>query len=226
MTLRMKLISRFVVGLFVSGLLLFLTAGTLRFWEAWAFLSIWFVPAIFFSNYFYKRDPELIERRLRSREKVRAQRIVMMAAYPIFFVAFLMPGLDFRLGWTRGWTGAVPSWLKIVSLGMVLGGYLVAMWVLYVNRYASRIIEVEEGQKVISTGPYRWVRHPLYSGSAVMMLFTPLALGSYVSLPFFALLIPIYVVRLLNEEKVLRHELPGYAKYCEETRYRLVPHVW
>jgi protein-S-isoprenylcysteine O-methyltransferase Ste14 len=113
-----------------------------------------------------------------------------------------------------------------VSLGMVLGGYLITIWVMDANRYASSIIVVEAEQQVISTGPYKWVRHPMYFGGLIMMLFTPTALGSYVALPFFALVIPVLVMRLTNEEKVLRLELPGYTEYCQGTRFRLLPFIW
>jgi protein-S-isoprenylcysteine O-methyltransferase Ste14 len=217
---------QFVLGLAAFGLLLFLPAGTLRYREAWAFLSVWFVPGFFFALYFYKRDPALVERRLQRREKVKKQQLLMRATYVIFILAYLIPGLDFRFGWTRGWAGAVPLWLKVVALGMVLGGYLFTIWVMGVNRYASSTIRVEAEQRVISQGPYKWVRHPMYFGVVIMMLATPLALGSYVALPFFALVIPVLVLRLLNEEQVLRRELAGYTEYCERTRFRLVPLVW
>lgn len=117
-------------------------------------------------------------------------------------------------------------WLRIVSLAMVLAGTLLTYWVMDVNRYAARTVQIEAGQRVVSTGPYRWVRHPMYSGIVVMMLFAPLALGSYIALPFFALTIPVMVVRLLNEEKMLREQLTGYVEYCGRTVYRLVPYVW
>lgn len=226
MTLKQKFLLRFVGGFAFFGLVLFLPAGTLRFWEGWALLGCWFIPGLIFSMYFYKHDPALLERRMRRREKVKEQKLVMTAAYFVFFVAYVIPGLDFRFGWTRGWTGAVPLWLKIVSFGMVLGGYLITIWVMDVNRYASSIVVVEAEQRVISAGPYRWVRHPMYFGVLIMMLFTPTALGSYVALPFFALIIPVLVMRLTNEEKVLRLELPGYTEYCEGTRYRLIPYIW
>jgi protein-S-isoprenylcysteine O-methyltransferase Ste14 len=226
MTLKFRVVSRIVVGLLCFGLVLFLPAGTLRYWEAWAFLGIWFIPGIFFLVYFLKRDPALVERRLRAREKVKEQKWIMRAAYLAFSVAFLMPGLDFRLGWTNHWLEPVPLWLKLLSLGIVLGAYMAVIWVMDVNRYAARTIQVEAGQTVISIGPYHWIRHPFYSSSIIMMLFIPPALGSWVALPVFALIIPIYVARLLNEEKVLRRELAGYEGYCERTRYRLVPYVW
>jgi len=141
-------------------------------------------------------------------------------------LAYLIPGLDFRFGWTYRWTGPVPLWLEIASLATVLTSYLMTIWVMDVNRYAARTIRVEAGQPVASRGPYQWVRHPMYFGILLMMLFTPLALGSYVALPIFALVLPALMFRLLREEKVLRRELPGYPEYCERTRYRLIPYIW
>ncbi len=213
-------------SLLAFGVMFFLEAGTLRYWEAWAFLAVWFIPGTVFCVYFYKRDPALVQRRLQSREKVKAQKWIMRVAYAAFFVGFVIPGLDYRFGWSRRWAGPVPTWLEVVSLGIVLAAYLAVVWVMDVNRYAARTIQVEAGQRVISTGPYKWVRHPFYLCSIVMLLFVPLGLGSWVALPVFALVIPVYVARLLNEEKLLGRELAGYTEYCETTRYRLVPCVW
>jgi protein-S-isoprenylcysteine O-methyltransferase Ste14 len=117
-------------------------------------------------------------------------------------------------------------WVEIAAQALTLTGYLGTMWVIDVNRFAARTVQVERDQRVISSGPYGVVRHPMYSFALVMWLATAAALGSYVVLPFFALLIPVIVLRLLNEEKVLRRELPGYAEYCERTRYRLAPYIW
>ncbi len=219
------LLLRFSVGLLLAAAMLFIPAGSLRFWQAWTFLTVVFIPLVASSLYLAKHDPQLIERRLQTEEKVREQKLLIRLLKPVFFLAFLLPGLDYRWGWSRT-LGAVPRWLVLLSDVLVLGGLLFAFWVMRVNSFASRTIQVEAGQKVISTGPYRLIRHPLYSGSLVMLLFTPLALGSYFALPAFALLIPVYVFRLLNEEKVLRQELQGYCEYCLRTRFRLIPFVW
>lgn len=144
----------------------------------------------------------------------------------VFFAAFPLPGLDYRFGWSRTSLGGVPLWLTLIAQVLLLDGLLFVFWVLKVNSFASSTIQVEAGQSVISSGPYRMVRHPMYSGSVVMWLSVPLAPGSYFAWPAFALLIPVYVFRLLNEEKVLRQELLGYPAYCLRTRYRLVPFVW
>jgi protein-S-isoprenylcysteine O-methyltransferase Ste14 len=225
-SLGWKVVFQSGAGLFAFGAALFVTAGTLRYWEAWAFLGVWFVPGVFSFYYFYQHDRELVRRRMQSKEPIKEQKAIMKAAYVLIFASFLVPGLDFRFGWTFTKAGGVPLWLKIVSLAMVLAGTLLTHWVMDANRYAARTVQIEAGQRVISTGPYRWVRHPMYSGIVLMMLFAPLALGSYAALPFFALTIPVMVMRLLNEEKVLREQLPGYVEYCGRTLYRLVPYVW
>jgi protein-S-isoprenylcysteine O-methyltransferase Ste14 len=224
--LKSRLIGRCAFALAAAAALLFLPAGTLRFWEAWVFLGIFFVPMVVFSVYYLKHDPALVERRLQSKEKIKEQKVVMKVANVVFVVAILIPGLDHRFGWPRELAGGVPLWLRIVAQALVLAGYVMTMWVIDVNRFASRTFQVEAGQKVISAGPYRMVRHPMYFGGLVMWLSVAPALGSYVALPFFALFIPVLVVRLLNEEKVLRQELPGYVGYSQKTRFRLVPYVW
>jgi protein-S-isoprenylcysteine O-methyltransferase Ste14 len=221
MTLKSRLALRFLLALGVLGALLFIPAGSLRFWQGWAYIAISFVPGLFAFTYFYKHDPQLIERRMQFREKVREQKRIMTFVYIAWLVAFVLPGLDHRFGWSHQ-----PLWITIFSQAVVFGGFATTLWVAKVNRFAARTIQVEPGQEVISSGPYRIVRHPMYLGACAMWLFTPLALGSYFTLPAFALLIPLILLRLLNEEKVLRQELPGYAEYCLRTRFRLVPFIW
>ena len=226
MSLGSRLILRIVIGMFVIAIVLFLPAGTLRFWQGWAYLAVWFIPGLIFCLYFYKRDPALVERRLDSKEKEKEQKVIMGMVYAVFVLAYLIAGLDFRFGWTYRGTGPVPLWLEIASLTTVLASNLMTIWVMDVNRFAARTIRVEAGQKVVSAGPYKWVRHPMYFGLLLMMLSTPLALGSFVALPIFALVVPALMFRLLHEERVLYRELPGYAEYCEGTPYRLIPYIW
>lgn len=221
MSLKSKLALRFLLGAVAIGAILFIPAGSLRFWQGWAYLMVSFVPTLFAFGYFYKHDPQLVERRLRRKEKVREQKLIMKAVYVTYVVAFLLPGFDHRFGWSH------PSlWMTVFSQVIVLGGYVMTIWVMKANSFAASTIQVEPGQRVISTGPYRIVRHPMYLGICAMLLFTPLALGSYFALPAFVLVIPLVVLRLLNEEKVLRQELPGYAEYCLHTRFHLVPLLW
>jgi protein-S-isoprenylcysteine O-methyltransferase Ste14 len=205
---------------------LFLTAGTWSYWQGWVFLGIIFLPNASGYLYFYWRDPELLERRLRSKETVAEQALLIRWIKLFFLAAFMLPGFDHRFAWSRSILGNEPIWLALISQAMALAGMSLVMWVMGVNRYAGRTIQVDAGQTVIATGPYRFVRHPMYAGGTVLLLFAPLALGSTIAIPAFLLLLPFFAVRLLNEEKVLRAELPGYTEYCQQTRFRLIPFVW
>lgn len=226
MSLKVLVIRRCAAAILVAAALLFVPAGTLRWWEGWVYLGIIAIPMVIFSAYYYQHDPALVERRMRTHEKINKQKIVMRAASLVTLVALVVPGLDHRFGWSVHLVGIVPVWLTVIAMALTLITYLATMWVMDVNRFAGRTIEVETGQCVVSSGPYRVVRHPLYASSLAMVLFTPLALGSYIAIPFCALYIPIMVVRLLNEEQVLRRDLPGYSEYCQRTKYRLIPYIW
>lgn len=226
MGLKARLAFQCILTAVVAAAMLFLPAGTLRFRQGWIFLALLIIPMIAASIYFYERDPQLVERRLETEERVPEQKIIIRFAKLIFFGAFLLPGLDYRFRWSRKTFGAVPPWIEVLSGALSFAGYLMTYWVLAANSYASRIIQVEKGQRVISAGPYRLVRHPMYFGAAVSILFSPLALGSYWALPVFALIIPVLVLRIVNEETILRQELAGYSEYCARTRYRLIPFIW
>lgn len=214
-------IIRFGLGMIVIPLMLILPAGTIYYWHAWVYCGILFTPMIIAVAYFIRTDPELLERRLRAREKEKAQFVIILFSSIFILAAFLLPGFDFRFGWSK-----VPVWLVILSDVMVLMGYIGFVAVLRFNSYAGRTVEVETGQKVITTGPYALVRHPLYSAYSLIIIFTPLALGSYVALPFFLTAVPFLVLRILNEEQVLRRDLAGYTEYCQKTKYHLIPYIW
>jgi protein-S-isoprenylcysteine O-methyltransferase Ste14 len=226
MSLKTRIVLRFTVGLPLVLLLLFLPARSWRFWQGWTFLAVTFIPGVLTFIYFYRRDPKVVERRLQSREKIGEQQWIVRSLKLVAFLAFLLPGLDYRFGWSRSVLEPMPLWLMVVAHAAILGAFLMVVWVMAVNRFASRTIQVEANQPVISSGPYHIVRHPIYAASLIMWLAIPLALGSYVALPVFVLMIPVYVLRLLNEEKVLRRDLSGYSEYCVTTPFRLVPHVW
>ncbi len=220
-SLKTRLILRSLFAVLFVAAFLFLPAGSFRYWQGWVFMALLFLPMPITSVYFLKRDPQLVERRLHTEEKNRAQKTIIRWAQLIVFASLLIPGLDYRFGWSR-----VPLWLTILSQVFFFAGYLITLWVMKENSFASRTVQVEEGQKVISTGPYRLVRHPMYFGAVLMLLFTPGALGSWWALPGFLLAIPLIVLRLLDEEKMLCRDLPGYSDYCLRTRSRLLPLLW
>ena len=174
-----------------------------------------------FLIYFLKNDPELLERRMRSKEKETEQRLIIGIMSICFFFTFLIPGFDKRFGWSR-----IPIVVVIIADMVVLLGYGFVFLVLKENSYASRIIEVEKDQQVISSGPSAMVRHPMYLGVSLMFLFTPLALGSYWALIPAVLMIFVLVPRIFNEEKVLQRDLEGYREYMQKVRYRLIPGIW
>src|SRR5260370_19646712 len=179
-SLTTRLILRSLFALIFVALFLFVPAGSLRYWQGWVFMAMLFLPMPITSVHFLKRDPQLVERRLRTQEKSSEQKTIIRWAQWVVFASLLIPGLDYRFGWSR-----VPLWLTILSQVFVFAGYLITLWVMKENMFASRTVQVEEGQKVISTCPYRLLRHPTYFGAVLMLLFTPLALGSWWALPGF-----------------------------------------
>lgn len=210
----------------VLGALFFIPAGTWHFWQAWTFAAFYVLPIVGFMLWLAVFDPRTLQRRLEGRESEPTQRIVILFYAPLFLLAVAAPGFDFRFGWTRSLFGPVPPWLSLAADFLTLASILFIAWTIAVNRFAARTIRVEEGQSVISTGPYGVIRHPMYAGFTLFQLAMPIALASLITLPLFLLLIAIFVVRLLNEEKVLARDLPGYAEYCRRTRWRLIPLVW
>jgi len=218
---RKAILLKFGLAFPVVLLFFFLPAGTIYYWQAWLYCLALFAPMTYLLYYFLKHDPAFLVRRMQFKEREKEQKAIVKVMYLVFLVAFLIPGLDRRFGWSD-----VPVPIVFAANVVVFLSYLFIFWVFRVNSYASRIIEVVKEQKVISAGPYALVRHPMYLGMALMLLATPAALGSYWAYLIF-LPMPLFIVpRLLNEEKVLKRDLPGYKEYCEKTRYRLLPCVW
>jgi protein-S-isoprenylcysteine O-methyltransferase Ste14 len=212
---------RLVVGIAFIGAVLFLPAGTFKYWQAWVWLATLFIPMGFSLVYLLKIDPALLERRTRTNEVRLEQKRIIMASVVYFLITFLLPGFDVRYGWSNA-----PAWLCLAADGVVLGSYTLYVLVLRANTYASRVIEVEQGQQVITSGPYALVRHPMYLAMILMMTATPLALGSYwAMLPSIGFIL-LLAARAKNEEELLQKELNGYGEYMQKTRYRLFPGVW
>jgi protein-S-isoprenylcysteine O-methyltransferase Ste14 len=213
-----------IVGLGALLLLLFLSAGTVHYWQAWVFLGVFAVVTSLPSLYLSRIDPAAIERRRRagpSAESRPVQKAVMTGIMASFAAVLVVAGLDYRYGWST-----VPAWLSILGDLMVAVGLGTTILVVFQNRYAAATITVEEGQPIVTTGLYGIVRHPMYSASVVMMIWMPLALASYWALFVVLIGIALLIVRIIDEEKLLSEQLGGYDDYMHRVRYRLVPLVW
>ena len=219
--LLLVVLSRFALAFVVMGLFFFLPAGTLNYWQAWLFMLTLFVPLLFTLFYLLKYDPKLLERRMRTREKEGEQRRILSLSLIFFLAAFILPGFDRRFGWSQA-----PAALVICADLIVLAGYLLVIRVFRENSYASRVVEVEQNQQVISSGPYAVVRHPMYASALIYLFGIPLALGSYWGLVVLGVMIPFLIWRLFDEERFLAKNLTGYTEYQQRVKYRLVPFVW
>lgn len=220
-SLMLAALAKCVMGLVFMALLLFPAAGTMDYREGWLLLGLLFIPMIVMGIVLLIKSPELLRRRLDSKEKRSNQRGVIGMSGLIFIVGFVVAGIDYRYGWSHiGNTG-----VYIAAL-LFLVGYALYGEVLRENVWLSRTVKVESEQEVISTGLYGIVRHPMYTATLLMFLSMPVILGSLWSLAVFMIYIPIIVVRLLDEEQLLRKELKGYDEYCQKVRWRLLPYLW
>jgi protein-S-isoprenylcysteine O-methyltransferase Ste14 len=214
-------VARFGGALLILCLMFFLPAGTLAYWQAWAWMAVLFIPMVGVLAYLIRKDPALLERRMRTREPEKEQSLIIKLSLLWFALTFLLPGFDRRFGWSH-----VSVAIVIAADVLVFLGYCIFIWVVRENTYASRVVEVERDQKVISSGPYSIVRHPMYVGVLLIYIWTPLALGSYWALIPDLLIIPFIIARIRNEETVLQRDLAGYSQYMQATRFRLLPGVW
>ncbi|KPK00991.1 MAG: hypothetical protein AMS20_14440 [Gemmatimonas sp. SG8_28] len=213
--------SRFAAAALILGAILFGSAGTLRYWQAWVYLAITLIPMGLAVGHLIRTDPQLLERRLKAREERAAQSVLQKVGAVAWLALLLIPGLDQRFAWS-----SVPAIVVLAGDALVLLGYLLFVRVLRENSYASRVIEVQEGQSVITTGPYAMVRHPMYLAVFVMLCASPVALGSYWALLPAAVTPLILILRIRDEEAMLLAALPEYRSYVERTRRRLIPGVW
>lgn len=214
-------LAKFFLGVIVMGFLIFLPAGSFRFWQGWLLMGILFVPMFAAGLVMMGKNPELLRKRLNAKEKEAEQRTVVKLSGLLFILAFVVAGLNWRFGW---WI--LPNWAVWVAAGLFLGAYLLYAEVLRENTYLSRTIEVQENQKVIDTGLYGIVRHPMYMATTILFLTMPLVLASPLSFIIMSGYIPVIAKRIKNEEKVLEEGLEGYAEYKEKVKYRLLPMVW
>ena len=219
--LFIQAMTKFLGGVVLVGLLLFLSAGSLRYWQAWLLIGILFVPMLLAGLVMMGRNPDLLRKRLDAREKESEQKTVVALSGLLFIASFAVAGLNWRFQW---WV--LPDWAVWVAAGLFLLSYLLYAEVLRENTYLSRTIEVQENQKVIDTGLYGIVRHPMYMATTILFLTMPLVLASPIS--FFIMLgyLPVIVKRIRNEEKVLEEGLEGYSGYEKKVKYRILPLIW
>ena len=223
--LNLRAIRGTLIGGIAFFILIFLPAWTLDYWQGWAFLGSFMVPLTLITVWMAVYDKELLERRLRGgprAERTAAQKRLTAVAPFVGIVAVVTMVFDHRFGWSP----AVPAWLSLVGDALVALGIVIYFLVIKENRFAAATVEIAEGQTVVSTGPYAVVRHPMYAGAILFFVGSPIALGSWWGFLFTPLFVGGLVWRLLNEEEFLRTNLPGYAEYTREVRYRLVPHIW
>ena len=221
MKLLLSVFLKFTIGLFLVGLLLFLPAGTLAYFGGWLFIALLFIPILILGIVLYLKAPELLQKRLNHKEKEKTQQGVVAIAALLFLLGFVFAGLDHRFGWSD-----LPLPTVIVASITLLVGYAMYAEVMRENAYLSRTVEVQEGQKVIDSGLYGVVRHPMYLATILLFISVPLVLGSWFSLLFFAFYPIVMVIRIRNEEQVLSEQLEGYREYMEKVKYRLIPFVW
>lgn len=212
---------KFLLGVVIIGLLLFLSAGSLRYWQGWLLMGILFVPMFGAGLVLMAKNPELLRKRLNAKEEEKEQKTVVKISGLLFMAAFIVAGLNWRFGWCL-----LPNWAVWVSAGVFIICYLLYAEVLRENTYLSRTIEVQENQKVIDTGLYGVVRHPMYMATTVLFLSMPLVLASPFSFLIMLLYLPLIAKRIKNEESVLEEGLEGYKEYKQRVRYKVIPFIW
>ena len=219
--LFLQAIAKFLAGLLLVGLLLFLPAGTFAYWQAWLLMGILFIPMFIAGLVMMKKSPDLLRKRLDVKEEQPEQKEVIALSGLMFLAAFVAAGLNFRFGWI-----VLPAWVSWAAAVVFLLAYALYAEVLRENVWLSRTVEVQENQKVIDTGLYGIVRHPMYMSTLLLFLSMPLVLGSPVSFVIMLVYIPIIAKRIRNEEQVLENGLEGYAEYKRRVRYKVIPFVW
>lgn len=221
MKLLLKTLVAFLCGLLIIGVMLFVPAGTLVYHGAWLFISLLFTPILIVGVVLMIKNPELLRKRLEMKEREKEQKSVVALSGLLLVASFIVAGLDHRFGWSH-----VSSVIVVIASVVLLVGYALYAEVLRENVYLSRVVEVQEGQRVIDTGLYSIVRHPMYFAVTLLYLAIPLVLGSWWALLVMSPCVLLLALRIRNEEQVLHQGLPGYTDYTERVRYRMIPWVW
>ena len=219
--LLVNALTKFCGGFAIVAALLFLPAGTFHYWNAWLFIGVLFIPTFLVGLALLLKSPALLKKRLSTKENETEQKVVIALSFLMFVGGFIVAALDFRFGWSR-----VPTWAVIAAAGVFLIAYALYAEVMRENAYLSRVVEVQENQKVIDTGLYGVVRHPLYFATLLLFLATPLVLGSLWAFPVFLIYPFLIVKRIRNEEALLEKELTGYPEYMKKVKFRLIPLIW
>ena len=219
--LLIQSLTKFLLGVVIIGLLIFLPAGSLSYWQGWLLMGILFVPMFVAGLVMMQKNPDLLRKRLSAKEEEKKQQMVVKLSGLLFMAAFIVAGLNWRFGWC-----VLPDWAVWLSAAVFLACNLLYAEVLKENTYLSRTIEVQDNQKVIDTGLYGIVRHPMYTATTLLFLAMPLVLASPISFAIMLLYIPLIVIRIKNEEKVLEEGLEGYKEYTTRVKYRVIPFIW
>jgi protein-S-isoprenylcysteine O-methyltransferase Ste14 len=214
-------ITKVISGLLLVGFLLFLPAGSFLYWNGWLLIAVLFVPMIVAGFVMMKKNPELLRKRLNVKEEQSEQKTVIVLSGVMFLAAFIVAGLNFRFGWI-----VLQNWIVYAATAVFLLGYILYAEVLRENAYLSRTVEIQENQKVIDTGLYGIVRHPMYMSTFLLFLSMPIVLGSVFSFVIMLVYIPIIAKRISNEEQVLEEGLAGYSDYKKQVKYKVIPYVW
>lgn len=219
--LLLRALIKYLLGVVIVGALLFLSAGSVEYWQGWLFMAVLFIPLFIVGIVMLMRSPELLEKRLNAKERDSEQSLVVKLSGLLFVALFLLSGLNWRYGWLL-----LPEWAVWSAVVLFLVGYMLYAEVLRENAYLSRTIEVQAGQRVIDTGLYAVVRHPMYTATILLFLAMPLVLSSPLSFALMLLYIPIIINRIKHEEALLERELEGYSDYMRRVRYRLIPYIY
>ncbi len=221
MKLVIDAVTKYVMGLLFVAVMVFWPAGSLQFWNGWLFIGLLFVPMLILGIVLLWKAPELLRKRLNAKEKMSDQQGVVAVSGVMFLAGFIVAGLDYRFGWS-----SMPDWVVGIAAVVLLISYGLYAEVMRENAYLSRTIEVQEGQKVIDTGLYGIVRHPMYMVTMWLFVAIPVVLGSWYALILFIVYPAVIVVRIRGEEELLEAELPGYREYKKKVKYRMIPFIW